>query len=191
MKILAATGNKGKIREFSQILAPLGFETVSPKDIGIDLDPEETGTTFAENALIKAQAFMQAANMPVIADDSGLMVDFLDGAPGIYSARYAEGSDADRCDKLIKNMENAENRTARFVSAVAMVFPDGKIVEAEGFCEGEITRSPAGENGFGYDPVFYIASMGKTVAQMSADEKNAISHRGKALRLLEEKLKNN
>ena len=191
MKILAATGNKGKIREFSQILSPLGFETVSPKDIGIDIDPEETGTTFAENALIKAQAFMQAANMPVIADDSGLMVDYLDGAPGIYSARYAEGSDADRCDKLLCNMENAENRTARFVSVVAMVFPDGKTVEAEGYCEGEITRSPVGENGFGYDPVFYIASMGKTVAQMSADEKNAISHRGKALRLLAEKLKNN
>lgn len=191
MKILAATGNKGKIREFSQILAPLGFETVSPKDIGIDIDPEETGTTFAENALIKAQAFMQTANMPVIADDSGLMVDYLDGAPGIYSARYADGSDADRCDKLLRNMENAENRAARFVSSVAMVFPDGKTVCAEGFCEGEITRSPAGENGFGYDPVFYIASMGKTVAQMSADEKNAISHRGKALRLLAEKLKNN
>lgn len=189
MRILAATGNKGKIREFSQILAPLGFETVSPEDIGIELDPEETGATFAENALIKAQAFMQAANMPVIADDSGLMVDYLDGAPGIYSARYAEGSDADRCDKLLKNMENADNRSARFVSAVALVFPDGKTVQAEGFCEGEITCSPAGENGFGYDPVFYIASMGKTVAQMSADEKNAISHRGKALRLLAEKLK--
>lgn len=190
MKVLAATGNKGKIREFSQILSPLGFETVSPKDIGIDIDPEETGTTFAENALIKAQAFMQAANMPVIADDSGLMVDFLGGAPGIYSARYAEGSDADRCNKLLKNMEKADNRSARFVSSVAMVFPDGTAVEAEGTCEGEITTSPAGENGFGYDPVFYIPSMKKTVAQMSADEKNAISHRGKALRLLAEKLKN-
>lgn len=190
MKVLAATGNKGKIREFSQILSPLGFETVSPKDIGIDIDPEETGTTFAENALIKAQAFMQAANMPVIADDSGLMVDFLGGAPGIYSARYAEGSDADRCTKLLKNMEKADNRSARFVSSVAMVFPDGTTVEAEGTCEGEITTSPAGENGFGYDPVFYIPSMGKTVAQMSAEEKNAISHRGKALRLLAEKLKN-
>lgn len=189
MKVLAATGNKGKIREFSQILAPLGFETVSPKDIGIDIDPEETGTTFSENAKIKALAFMQVSDMPVIADDSGLAVDFLGGAPGIYSARYAEGSDADRCAKLLKNMEGAENRTARFVSAVAMVFPDGKTVEAEGACEGEITLAPAGENGFGYDPVFYIPSMGKTIAQMSADEKNAISHRGKALRLLAEKLK--
>jgi len=189
MKVLAATGNKGKIREFSQILSPLGFETVSPKDIGLDIDPEETGTTFAENAKIKALAFMHASNMPVIADDSGLMVDFLNGAPGIYSARYCDGSDADRCDKLLKNMESAENRTARFVSSVCMAFPDGKIIEAEGCCEGEINFSPVGENGFGYDPVFYIADMGKTVAQMSADEKNAISHRGKALRLLAEKLK--
>lgn len=191
MKVLAATGNKGKIREFAQILTPLGFETVSPADIGLSLDPEETGETFAENAKIKAIAFMQAANMPVIADDSGLMVDFLGGAPGVYSARYAEGTDADRCAKLLKNMEGAENRSARFISSVAMVFPDGKTVEAEGICEGEITSSPAGENGFGYDPVFYISSMGKTIAQMSADEKNAISHRGKALRLLAEKLKNN
>ncbi len=189
MKVLAATGNKGKIREFSQILSPLGFETVSPKDIGLDIDPEETGKTFAENAKIKALAFMQASGMPVIADDSGLMVDFLDGAPGIYSARYAEGSDADRCEKLLQNMEGADNRSARFVSSVCMAFPDGKIIEAEGFCEGEINLSPIGENGFGYDPVFYIADMGKTVAQMSADEKNAISHRGKALRLLAEKLK--
>ena len=189
MKVLAATGNKGKIREFSEILAPLGFELISPKDIGIDIDPEETGTTFAENAKIKALAFVREAKIPVIADDSGLMVDYLDGAPGIYSARYAEGSDADRCEKLLKNMADAKKRSARFVSAVAMVFPDGKTIEAEGVCEGEITLSPAGENGFGYDPVFYIAEFGKTVAQMSADEKNAISHRGKALRLLAEKLK--
>ena len=190
MKVLAATGNKGKIREFSEILTPLGFEVVSPKDIGIDIDPEETGMTFAENALIKASAFMQASKMPVIADDSGLAVDFLGGAPGIYSARYAEGSDKDRYEKLLKNMADAKDRTAKFISAVAMVFPDGKTVQAEGYCEGEITFSPAGENGFGYDPVFYIADFNKTVAQMSADEKNAISHRGKALRMLAEKLKN-
>lgn len=190
MKILAATGNKGKIREFSQILTPLGFETVSPNDLGLDLDPDETGKTFAENAKIKAIAFMQASNMPVIADDSGLMVDYLDGAPGVYSARYAEGSDADRYKKLLKNMTDAENRSARFVSSVCMVFPDGKTIEAEGTCEGVIAHFPSGENGFGYDPVFYIPSMGKTIAEMSADEKNAISHRGKALRLLAEKLKN-
>lgn len=189
MKVLAATGNKGKIREFSEILTPLGFEVVSPKDIGIDIDPEETGVTFAENALIKATAFMQVSKMPVIADDSGLAVDFLNGAPGIYSARYAEGSDKDRYEKLLKNMAGANDRTARFISAVALVFPDGKIVQAEGSCEGEIAFSPAGENGFGYDPVFYIEDFNKTVAEMSADEKNSISHRGKALRLLSEKLK--
>lgn len=190
MKVLAATGNKGKIREFSQILTPLGFEVVSQKDIGLDIDPEETGETFAENAKIKAIAFMQASNMPVIADDSGLMVDFLGGAPGVYSARYAEGSDKDRYEKLLINMEDAKDRTARFVSSVCMVFPDGKTVEAEGSCEGVIAHSPSGENGFGYDPVFYIPQMGKTIAEMSADEKNAISHRGMALRLLAEKLEN-
>lgn len=189
MKVLAATGNKGKIREFSQILTPLGFETVSPKDIGLDIDPEETGKTFTENAKIKAVAFMQVSNMPVIADDSGLMVDYLDGAPGVYSARYADGTDADRYEKLLENMKDAEDRTARFVSSVCMVFPDGKMLEAEGACEGVIARSPSGENGFGYDPVFYIPKMGKTIAEMSSDEKNAISHRGKALRLLAEKLK--
>lgn len=189
MKVLAATGNKGKIREFSQILSPLGFEVVTPKDLGIDLDPEETGTTFIENAKIKAFAFMEAASLPVIADDSGLMVDALGGAPGIYSARYAEGSDEDRCKKLLENMEGIKDRRAQFVSAVAMVFPDGKTVLAEGVCEGEIGFSSVGENGFGYDPLFYIKEFDKTVAQMSADEKNAISHRGKALRLLAQKLK--
>ena len=190
MKVLAATGNKGKIREFSEILTPLGFEVVSPKDIGVDIDPEENGLTFAENSLIKATAFMKEAKMPVIADDSGLAVDFLDGAPGIYSARYAEGTDSDRCDKLLRNMADAKDRKARFISAVTMVFPDGKIVQAEGVCEGEIAFNPVGENGFGYDPVFYIAEFNKTIAQMTSDEKNSISHRGKALRLLSEKLKN-
>ncbi|MFA7637388.1 MAG: XTP/dITP diphosphatase [Monoglobales bacterium] len=189
MKVLAATGNRGKLREFSQILSPLGFEVLSPKDIGLQIDPEETGETFAENAKIKAEAFLKASNIPVIADDSGLVVDCLGGAPGIYSARYAEGSDADRCEKLLSNMLDAKDRSARFISSICMVFPDGKLIQVEGRCEGEIALFPQGENGFGYDPIFFVPEMNKTIAQMSADEKNAISHRGKALRLLAEKLK--
>ena len=187
---IIATNNEKKLVELDRILNPLGIKAVTAKSKGIDLgDVEENGSTFAENAYIKAKAAYDKCGLPVIADDSGLAVDFLNGAPGIYSARYAEGSDADRCEKLLRNMEGAETRSARFISSVCMVFPDGKTVEAEGACEGEIAFSSSGENGFGYDPVFYIPSMGKTVAEMSADEKNAISHRGKALRLLAEKLR--
>ncbi len=188
MKIITATGNKNKIREFSQILVPLGFEPVSPETLGIDIDPEETGETFLENAYIKAEAFMKASLLPAIADDSGLSVDALGGAPGVYSARYAKGSDSDRCAKLLRNLENVTDRSAHFVSAVAIVFPDGRKFDAVGKCSGEITYAPAGENGFGYDPVFFLPEFNKTMAEISADQKNSISHRGKALRLLAEKL---
>ena len=190
-RIVFATGNAGKIREIKEILVGLSMEVVSMKDAGIQVDAEENGTTYEENALIKARAVAACLHGDdiVMADDSGLEVDYLNKEPGIYSARYAEGTDSDRCDKLLKNMANAKDRKARFISAVTMVFPDGKIVQAEGTCEGEIAFSPTGENGFGYDPVFYIAEFNKTIAQMSPDEKNSISHRGKALRLLSEKLK--
>ena len=154
MKILAATNNEHKFREFSQILTPYGFEVISIKDAGIDIDPEENGKTFEENALIKATAFSEASGLPVISDDSGLEVMALDLAPGVYSARYAPGSDKDRVNKLLENMKGITDRTARFVSALVIVFPDGKTLEARGECYGIITESPAGENGFGYDPVF-------------------------------------
>ncbi len=188
MKILAATNNEHKLREFSQILTPYGFEVISIKDAGIDIDPEENGKTFEENALIKATAFSEASGLPVISDDSGLEVMALDLAPGVYSARYAPGSDKDRVNKLLENMKGITDRTARFVSALVIVFPDGKTLEARGECYGIITESPAGENGFGYDPVFYVEKFGKTFAELTADEKNSISHRGEAFKKLCQKL---
>lgn len=190
MKVLAATNNGHKVREFTQILTPLGYELVTPKDLGINIDPEENGTTFEENALIKAQAFVKEAGIPVIADDSGLETDFLNGGPGVYSARYAEGSDADRVNKLLDVMKDTENRGARFVSAVAMIFPDGRKICVRGECHGVIAKQPVGENGFGYDPVFFVESFGKTFSELSADEKNSISHRGRALAALEKELRN-
>lgn len=186
MKVLAATNNKHKLTEFKAILTPLGYEVVSINELNIALDPEETGSTFEENAIIKATEFMKAAKMPVISDDSGLAVDYLNGAPGIYSARYAPGSDIDRVNKLLLDMQNATNRSAKFISAVAMAFPNDKVVCAIGEVHGEITHAPKGENGFGYDPVFYVKEFEKTFAQLSADEKNAMSHRGRALRKLKE-----
>ena len=189
MKVLAATNNEHKVREFRQILSPLGYEAVTPADLGIKLDPEENGTTFEENAVIKAEAFAREAGIPVIADDSGLETDFLDGGPGVYSARYAPGNDKDRVNKLLDVMKDTENRGARFVSAVAMIFPDGRKICVRGECKGIIAKSPAGENGFGYDPVFFVKEFGRTFAQLTADEKNSISHRGRALAALEKELK--
>ena len=190
MKLLAATGNKHKIKEISRILSPLGYEIVSPAELGIDIDPEETGATFLENATIKAKAFAALADIPVLADDSGLEVDALGGAPGIYSSRYAEGTDEDRVTKLLKNMEGKVDRTARFVCEVVMIFPDGKTISARGECVGTIAASPAGSGGFGYDPVFYMDSFGKTMAELTEDEKNSVSHRGNALKNLRKKLEN-
>ncbi len=190
MKIIAATKNKNKIKEFGEILK--GFEIISQEDAGIDIDVEETGTTFEENSLLKAMAIYKATGIPAIADDSGLEVDALGGEPGIYSARYGgEGlDDKDRVNLLLKNMQNIpdEKRTARFVCAITYVDENGYIT-AKGTCEGRITYAPAGENGFGYDPVFFVQEFGKTTAEISAEEKNSISHRGKALRLFAEKIK--
>ncbi len=190
MKIIAATKNKNKIKEFAEILK--GFEIISQEEAGVDIDVEETGTTFEENSLLKAMAIYKATGIPAIADDSGLEVDALNGEPGIYSARYGgEGlDDKGRVQLLLKNMQNVpdEKRTARFVCAITYVDADGTIT-AKGTCEGRITHAPAGENGFGYDPVFFAQEFGKTTAEISAEEKNSISHRGKALRLFAEKIK--
>ncbi|MBQ2889171.1 MAG: XTP/dITP diphosphatase [Clostridia bacterium] len=190
MKIIAATKNKNKLREFGEILK--GFEIISQEEAGIDIDVEETGTTFEENSRLKAEAIFKAAGIPAIADDSGLCVDALDGAPGVYSARYGgEGLDDEgRVQLLLKNMENVpdEKRTARFVCVITMV-SSGGVITAKGECEGVINHAPMGENGFGYDPVFYMKEYGKTTAEMSPDEKNAVSHRGKALKIFEEKVK--
>ena len=189
MKIIAATKNKNKLREFGEILK--GFEIISQEEAGIDIDVEETGTTFEENSFLKAKAIYDASGIPAIADDSGLCVDALGGEPGVYSARYGgEGyDDAGRVQLLLKNMKDIpdEKRTARFVCAITMVSDDG-VITARGECEGRINHAPVGENGFGYDPIFYMEEYDKTTAQMTPDEKNAVSHRGKALRIFAEKL---
>lgn len=186
-KVVLASNNAGKLREFREILEGL-FEIVSLRDLGLEADPEETGSSFAENAQIKAEYSCRLSGLPALADDSGLEVDALGGAPGIYSARYAPGTDADRVAKLLRDMENMEDRTARFVSAVALVYPDGRQVTARGTCEGVITRQPQGEGGFGYDPIFLPDGYDQTFGLLSAETKNSISHRGRAVRALRDKL---
>lgn len=185
MKLVLASKNQHKLVEMQTILGQLGLEVVLESQVGVDVDVEETGTTFLENAALKAKAVMEASGMAAIADDSGLVVDALDGAPGVYSARYGGlGSDPERTALLLKNMEGvpAENRTARFVSAIVCALPDGRTVSAQGTCEGTILFETRGSNGFGYDPVFYVPQLGKTFAEASSEEKNALSHRGRALR---------
>ena len=185
MEIIIATGNAGKVREFKRMLEPLGYQVFSQKEKAILLDIEETGSTFAENALLKARAVWEAAGVPVIADDSGLCVDALNGRPGIYSARYAgEGAtDVQRVEKLLAELEGAENRRGRFVCAIAYIDPRGEHHIFEEICEGIIAAAPRGEDGFGYDPIFLAGE--KTFAEMTPEEKDAISHRGKANRRLE------
>lgn len=192
-KFVIATKNKGKIKEIREMLKGLPFEVVSMTEEGITEDIEENGTTFEENALIKAREVMKVCDQIVMADDSGLEVDFLNGAPGIYSARFGgEGaSDSDKNKKLLGLLENVpfEKRTARFVCAIAVVFPDKTELVVRGTCEGYIAFEPAGSNGFGYDPLFILPGFNKTMAQISSDEKNRISHRSNALNLVLGELK--
>ncbi len=188
---LLATNNAGKLAELRPIFASLGLECVSMREAGVSSDPEETGSTFEENALIKARAAMEASGMPAVADDSGLMVDALDGAPGVMSARFAGGhdvSDAEKCAFLLEKMADKEQRSARFVSCIACVFPDGGVLTARGECEGSIIRAPRGESGFGYDPVFVPEGFGETFAELGPEIKNSISHRARALRAFGEEL---
>ena len=191
MKVVLASHNKKKMAEMKTILSAMGVEVLSQADVGVDLEPEETGTTFAENAAIKAQAVMEATGLPAIADDSGLMVDALNGEPGVYSARYGgpELDDAGRYRLLLENLRGQTPRTAKFVSVITCCFPNGDVITARGECPGTIAFAPMGEGGFGYDPVFFIPGLKKTFAQLSAQEKNAISHRGRALALFQQKLK--
>jgi XTP/dITP diphosphohydrolase len=189
MTFIIATHNAKKIKELKRILEPLGFDAVIREDLP---EVEETGTTFAENALLKAESACKVTGMPAIADDSGLVVDALGGAPSVYSARYAgEGAtDKQRYEKLLSELQEVptEKRTARFVSAVCCVFPDGNIITAEGACEGMIAFAPKGEGGFGYDPVFLVGE--RSYAQMTAEEKDSISHRGRALAKMAHELEN-
>lgn len=191
MKFVLATHNPGKLREMSDILSHLGVEVVSPADLGLTVEVEETGTTFAENAMLKAKAICAASGLPAIADDSGLCVDALNGGPGVYSARYGgEGlDDRGRYTLLLNSMRGQTTRAAHFACAIACAFPDGKTLTAEGRCDGAIAFAPLGEGGFGYDPVFLVPEKGKTFGQLTAEEKSAISHRGKALRDFSAKLK--
>ena len=182
-KFVLATHNPGKLKEMGAILARFGVEVVSPKDLGLTVDVEETGTTFAENAMLKAKAICAAAQLPAIADDSGLCVDALNGGPGVYSARYGgEGlDDRGRYLLLLNNMRGQTTRAAHFACAIACAFPNGDTLTAEGRCDGTIAFAPMGEGGFGYDPVFFVPEKAKTFGQLTAEEKSAISHRGRAL----------
>lgn len=190
MRYILASNNKGKLREMKAILTPTGAEVVSQSEAGLHFEAEETGTTFAENALIKARAACEVLHEPAIADDSGLCVEALSGAPGVYSARYGGcTSDPERVALLLKNLGDSENRKAKFVSCIACVFPNGDVLTARGECGGTITTAPRGENGFGYDPVFAFPETGKTMAELTEEEKNSVSHRGRALKAFQEKLR--
>ena len=184
MRFVLATHNPGKLREMGEILKDFGIEVVSPRDLGITVDVEETGTTFAENAMLKAKAICKEANLPAIADDSGLCVDALNGAPGVYSARYGgEGlDDKGRYMLLLSSLRGAPTRAAHFACAVACAFPNGDTLTADGRCDGSIAYAPLGEGGFGYDPVFLLPGTGKTFGQLTQEEKSAVSHRGRALK---------
>jgi XTP/dITP diphosphohydrolase len=191
MKFVLASKNKKKLEEMEQILSALGVEVLSETQAGVDVTVEETGTTFAENAQLKAQAVMGASGLPAIADDSGLCVDALNGAPGVYSARYGgEGlDDAGRCKLLLEAMRGSMDRRCGFVSAICCAFPNGDVLTAQGECRGTLAYAPRGENGFGYDPIFFVPEQKKTFAQLTAQEKHQISHRGRALAEFQEKLK--
>ncbi|WP_294497269.1 RdgB/HAM1 family non-canonical purine NTP pyrophosphatase [uncultured Gemmiger sp.] len=197
MKVLAATNNAGKLKELRRILERMGHTVTSPRELGLDLDPEETGTTFAENARIKAEAFCRASGLPTVADDSGLCVEALGGAPGVYSARYCgrHGDDAANNRKLLENLAAVPegNRAAKFVSAVCVLLPGGACHIFTGECPGRIGFAEQGTNGFGYDPLFipdWVGlpdgatspnAEGRTYAQLADGEKDAISHRGRAM----------
>ncbi len=191
MKFVLASQNKHKLAEMQAILSAHGVEVVMEADLGLQVDVEETGETFAENALLKARAVMEASGLPAIADDSGVCCDALNGAPGVYSARYGgpEYDDVSRYKLLLANMRGAHTRTAHFTSCIACVFPSGDTIEAEGICPGTIAFAPQGTGGFGYDPVFFLPELKKTYAQLTPEEKAAVSHRGKALAVFEKKLK--
>ena len=189
-RFVLATHNAGKLAEMQAILSGLGVEVLSPEQAGVNVEVEETGSTFAENAMLKAKAVCAAAGLPAIADDSGLCVDALNGAPGVYSARYGgEGlDDAGRYRLLLSSMPAGKPRTAKFVSVITCCFPNGDVLTARGECPGTIAFASMGEGGFGYDPVFFLPKLKKTFAQLSPEEKNAISHRGKALEAFQAKL---
>ena len=193
MKLILASNNKKKLRELGEILSDMDVELLSQREAGCDFEVEETGTTFAENAYLKAAAVVEATGVAAIADDSGLMVEALNGEPGVYSARYAPGgheaSDKEKYEYLLSKLVNVEHRAAKFVSSICCILPDGSIIRTEGECRGEILREPAGEGGFGYDPVFMPQGYDRSMAELGTDVKNRISHRANALREFKKKLR--
>lgn len=194
MKVVLASKNKHKLIEISKITEKFDIELVMESDMGVDIDVEETGTTFEENSFLKANAVMQATGLPALADDSGIAVDALNGEPGVYSARYGFDESLDdwgRLQLLLKNTEQVPDgqRQAQFVCVITLVMPDGQTIQARGEVHGELLRAPAGEGGFGYDPIFYYPPYGKTLAEVTPEEKNQVSHRAKALQAFYQKLK--
>ena len=194
MKVVLASKNPHKLVEIRQITDKFGFDLILQSELGIDIDVEETGTTFEENSLIKARAVMEATGLPALADDSGIAVDALNGEPGVYSARYGFDESLDDWGRMMLLLRNTEHvpdgqRQAKFVCVISFITPEGKIIQARGEIHGELTRQPRGENGFGYDPIFYYPPFGQTTAEIPAEQKNQVSHRGNALRIFYEKLK--
>lgn len=194
MKVVLASKNKHKLEEISKITEKFDMELVLESELGVDIDVEETGSTFEENSYLKAEAVMKATELPALADDSGIAVDALNGEPGIYSARYGFDESLDdrgRLNLLLKNTENVpdDKRQAKFVCVITLVTPQGQTIQARGEVHGMLLRAPAGENGFGYDPIFYYPPFGKSLAQVSPEEKNRVSHRANALKVFYEKLK--
>lgn len=194
MKIVVATGNSGKIREIKEILSDIDTQIYSMKELGINSEPDENGKTFEENALIKARTLhgLLKEDALVLADDSGLVIDYLNGEPGIYSARYM-GEDTAytiKCQNILDRLSGVPNekRSARFISSIALIYPDGREETVTASMEGYIAKEAKGRGGFGYDPIFYVEEFKKNVAELSDDEKNSISHRGKALRLMRDKI---
>ena len=194
MKVVLASKNKHKLEEISQITRKFDMELVLQSELGVDIDVEETGTTFEENSFLKAEAVMKATGLPALADDSGIAVYALNGEPGIYSARYGFDPTLDDWGRLLLLLKNTEHvpdgkRQAQFICVITLVTPEGQTIQARGEVHGELLRAPAGENGFGYDPIFYYPPFGKTLAQATAEEKNQVSHRANALKVLYQKLK--
>ncbi len=194
MKVVLASKNQHKLVEISKILEKLDIQLVLQSELGVDIDVEETGTTFEENSLQKAMAVMQATGMPALADDSGIAVDALNGEPGVYSARYGFDESLDDWGRLLLLLKNTENvpdgqRQAQFVCVISLVTPEGKVIQTRGEVHGELLRQPAGQGGFGYDPIFYYPPYGKTLAEVSAEEKNQVSHRARALKKMYDRLK--
>ncbi len=193
MKMVLASKNPHKLEEIRKITEKFGFELILQSELGVDVDVEETGATFEENSFLKADAVMKATGLPALADDSGIAVDALNGEPGIYSARYGFDDSLDDWGRLLLLLKNTEavpdgQRQAQFVCVITMVTPDGGVIRARGEAHGELLRRPVGEGGFGYDPIFYFPPLGKSFAELTPEEKNQVSHRAEALKVLNEKL---